>query len=163
VHVAYGCGSVLLQAGWRNPQKTGQFWRFSSPLTMHCDTLAAKGFTRSPIMSSSRRDHAITAMFTANGIGWVTGVHSAGEAWSMIALFGTGQRALTFCSWESSRSSGIALPCTADSVVYNHLQAQRPTQRRWEPAYATVAVWGLRPAPLLNTIYTKVGITVPSL
>ena len=30
-------------AGWRNPKGKGQFWGFSSPLTMHCNTFAAKG------------------------------------------------------------------------------------------------------------------------
>jgi len=30
-------------AGWRNPKGKGQFLDFSSPLTMHCNTFAAKG------------------------------------------------------------------------------------------------------------------------
>jgi len=29
-------------AGWRNPKGKGQFWWFSSPLTMHCNVFAAK-------------------------------------------------------------------------------------------------------------------------
>ena len=42
-------------AGWRNSKGMRQFWGFSSPLTMHCNVLAA-------VMSrSSRRDHSVTA------------------------------------------------------------------------------------------------------
>jgi len=33
-------------AGWRNPKGKGQFWGFSSPLTIHCNAFAAKGSGR---------------------------------------------------------------------------------------------------------------------
>jgi len=53
VHVAYGRGSVTKSQG------KGQFWGFSSPLTMHCNAFAAKGIGRERVMA--------------------VGVHSAGE------------------------------------------------------------------------------------
>jgi len=33
-------------ARWRNPKGKGQFWGFSSPLTMHCNAFAANGIGR---------------------------------------------------------------------------------------------------------------------
>jgi len=36
---------------------------------MHCNAFVAKGIIRPPITSCSRRDHSVTAMFAANGIG----------------------------------------------------------------------------------------------
>jgi len=54
-------------SGWQNPKGKGQFWGFSSPLTMHCNA----------IMSCSRRDHSVAAAFAANGIGWEGGDGSA--------------------------------------------------------------------------------------
>jgi len=41
-------------AGWRNPKMKGQFWGFSSPLTMHCNAFVAEGIIRSPVTSGSR-------------------------------------------------------------------------------------------------------------
>ena len=64
-------------AGWRNPKGKGQFWGFSSPLTMHCNVFAAKGIIRSPVTSCSRRDHSDAVAFAANGIGWEGGDGSA--------------------------------------------------------------------------------------
>jgi len=43
----------------QNPKGKGQFWGFSSPLTMHCNAFAANEICREE----------------------VTGVHSAGEVW----------------------------------------------------------------------------------
>ena len=51
--------------GWRNPKEKGQFWGFSSPLTVHCHALLQMGAAEKGVM----------------------GVHSAGEVWSTIALF----------------------------------------------------------------------------
>jgi len=36
VHVAYGRCSVLIRQGDEIPTGRGQFWGFTSPLTMHC-------------------------------------------------------------------------------------------------------------------------------
>jgi len=68
VHVAYGRGS-----------SSGRVmkWGFSSPLIMHCNTFAAKGIIRSPVTSCSRRDHSVTAAFTASGIDQEDGDGSA--------------------------------------------------------------------------------------
>ena len=75
-------------------QGKGQFWEFSSPLTMHCNASAAKGIIQSPITPCSRRDNSL-CQASANrnpenserrrcglsaGKG-VMGVHSAGEVW----------------------------------------------------------------------------------
>jgi len=46
-------------AGRRNPKGKGQFWGFSSPLTMHCNAFAAKWIIQSPITSCSRKDHSV--------------------------------------------------------------------------------------------------------
>jgi len=66
----------------------GKFWGFSSPLTMHCNSFAAKRIIQSPITSCSRRDHSV-CQASANKIRkilsagkGVLGVHcSAGEVW----------------------------------------------------------------------------------
>jgi len=61
--------------GWRNTRRRGQFWGFSSLLTMHYNAFAAKGwFDRT---SCSRRDHSVAVAFAANGIGWEGGDGSA--------------------------------------------------------------------------------------
>jgi len=49
-------------------QGKGQFWGFSSPLTIHYNAFAAKEIIQSPITSCSRRDHSVAAAFMANGI-----------------------------------------------------------------------------------------------
>ena len=46
VHVAYGCGSVLLRQGDEIPRARGSFGGFSSPLRMHCNAFAANGIGR---------------------------------------------------------------------------------------------------------------------
>jgi len=76
-------------AGWQNSKEKGQFWGFSSPLTMHRKVFAAKGIIQLPIMSCSKRDHSVAAVFDANGIGreGLLGLHSVDEMWSTIAVF----------------------------------------------------------------------------
>jgi len=95
-------------AGWQNPKGKGQFWRFSSPLTMHCKAFAAKRI-QSLITSCSRRDHSVTATFTAKRIipyqprrgWWECTLHSEGKVWSTIALlwspYGLGQTIIFSC------------------------------------------------------------------
>ena len=77
VHVAYGRGSVLPRQSDEMLRGRGSFGWFSSPLTMHCNALAAKGIIRSPVTSCSRRDHSVAATFAANGIGQEGGDGSA--------------------------------------------------------------------------------------
>jgi len=69
VHVAYGRGLVLPRQGDEMLRGRGSFGRFSFPLTMHCNALAAKWIIRSPITSCSRTDHSVAAPFVADGIG----------------------------------------------------------------------------------------------
>ena len=73
LHVAYGRGSVLRQ-GNEIPRGRGQFWGFSSPLTMHCNALATNN-----IMEQQ------TEPFRGCR-GWWECTDSAGEMWSTIAL-----------------------------------------------------------------------------
>jgi len=81
VHVACVRGSVFLRHVYDRPHRLSPGRDLSSPLTVHCNALAAKGIIRSPITSCSTRDHSVVATFAENGIGreGVTGVHSAGE------------------------------------------------------------------------------------
>jgi len=85
VRVAYGRGSVLLRQGDEIQKETGSFGGFF-PLTMHCNAFAAKGIIRSPITLCSRRDHAVTAAFAANGIGGegAMGVQCAGDTIAVL-------------------------------------------------------------------------------
>jgi len=69
LRVANGRGCVLLQLGGEIQRGRGSFGGFSSPLTMHCNSFAAKGIIQSPIRSCSTRDHSIAAVLAANGIG----------------------------------------------------------------------------------------------
>jgi len=84
VHVAYGRGSVLLRQGDEIPTGSGSFGWFSSPLTMHCNALAAKGIIRSPITSCSRTDHSVAAPFVVDGIGREAGDGSVQRGQSVI-------------------------------------------------------------------------------
>ena len=75
--------------GWRNPKGNGQFWGFSSPLTMHCNAFAAEGIVQSPITSRSRRDHSVAAAFAAKGISLSVGkgVMAKCDLWWPCRLF----------------------------------------------------------------------------
>jgi len=77
VHVAYVRGSVLLRHAYDRPHRLSPGTDFLPPLTMHYNSLAAKGITRSPITSCSTRDHSVAAAFANNGIGWEGGDVSA--------------------------------------------------------------------------------------
>jgi len=57
-------------------QGEGQFWGFSSALTMHFNALAANN-----VMQQQNGPYCCCQ--------WVMGVHNAGEVWSTIALFVT--------------------------------------------------------------------------
>jgi len=46
LHVAYGRGSVLLRQGDEIPSGKDQFWKFSSPLTMHRNACSATNVTQ---------------------------------------------------------------------------------------------------------------------
>jgi len=46
----------------------GSFGGFFFPVTMHCNTMAAKRDYPSPIISCSRRCNSVGAAFAANGI-----------------------------------------------------------------------------------------------
>jgi len=46
---------------------------------MHCNAFAAEGNIQLPIMSCSRMDHSVAAVFAAKGIGWEGGNGSVGE------------------------------------------------------------------------------------
>ena len=85
-HVAYGRGSVLPRQGDEIPRGRDSFGVFSSLLTIHCKAFAAKGIIRSPITLCSRRDHAVTAAFAANGIGGegAMGVQCAGDTIAVL-------------------------------------------------------------------------------
>jgi len=50
-------------------QGKGQFWGFSSALTMHRNAFAAKRIIQSPITLYNRRDHSVAAAFAANSTG----------------------------------------------------------------------------------------------
>jgi len=88
-----------LPARWRNSKGNGQFWGFSSPLTMHCNVLAAKEIIwiiGSAITSCSRRDHSIASMFTVNGIGREGGdgnaQHGPNVIYDCLLRFANGSR-----------------------------------------------------------------------
>jgi len=55
----------------------------STPLTIHCNVFTAKGIIWLPIRSCSRRDHSVTAAFTADGIGREGGDGSA-QHWRTV-------------------------------------------------------------------------------
>jgi len=51
-------------AGWRNPKGKGQFWGFSSPVTMHCNAFAAKEIGREWVMGVRRLDYKLNDKLT---------------------------------------------------------------------------------------------------
>jgi len=78
LHVAYGCGSVLLQRGDENPRGRGNFGVF--PPYWQCIVMRSL-----QIMScSSRTDHSIAATFAANGISREQGDWSAHRGRSVV-------------------------------------------------------------------------------
>ena len=66
-------------AGWRNPKGKGQFWGFSSPVTMHCNAFPAKEIGREWVMGVRRLDYKLNDKLTLqtakpkNRPGWITG------------------------------------------------------------------------------------------
>ena len=84
VHVACVRGSVFLRHVYDRPHRLSPGRDLSSPLTVHCNALAAKGIIRSPITSCSTRDHSVVATFAENGIGREGGDGSAQRGRSVI-------------------------------------------------------------------------------
>ena len=56
VHVACRRGLVLFQQGNEIPRGRGQFWGFSSPLTMHFNAFVANGIDREGVMGVHSAD-----------------------------------------------------------------------------------------------------------